>query len=73
MAILIKNRLSSLAQVTASAVNAALGEVQAIFNRIGVVRYTVPEPNSDYFRFDKDAGKLYLVTIEGDELEVTLT
>jgi hypothetical protein len=72
--ILITNRVSTrAAKVTAGAVNSIVGEIQAIFNRMGVVRGNVPDPTSDYFRFDSSTGKLYLVTIEGDQKEVTLS
>jgi hypothetical protein len=71
MAIFITNRLSTFAKVTASAVNAAIGEIQAALNRMGVLRSKVPSPNSDYFRFDKENLKLYLETIEGETYELT--
>lgn len=68
----LSNKLSNLGQATPSNVNAALSEIQAYLNSISIVRGTLTEPKSDYFRFDTDAGKMYLVTIEGDEHEVQL-
>jgi len=70
--IFLNNRLPLASKVTPGSVNASLGEIQAIFNRIGVLRGIQSDPQSDYFVFDNDSGKLYLMTIEGDQHEVLL-
>ena len=68
--ITLKNKISGLGAVSSGAVNVALSEIQALFNSIGVTRSFVSDPMSDYFVFDNAAKKLYLVTIEGEQIEI---
>lgn len=68
----LTNRLSARNPVTPGGVNAIVSEIQAVLNRIGIVRYSISDPKTDYFRFDNDTKSLYLETIEGETYEVTL-
>lgn len=75
MAITIKRRATMKGDRTglASSVNSIISEIQAIFNRIGVTRYTISDPESDYLMLDASNEKLYLRTIEGKTYEISLT
>ena len=59
--------------VSPHVLNNSLSEIESVFNKIGVVRGFIPNALKDYFLFDKDKEKLYLVTIEGLKFEVTIT
>lgn len=69
---LLKNRLSPSKSVTPDGVNSAIGEIQAVLNKIGVLRGEQVNAQSDYFVFDKGSTSLYLVTIEGERIPVTI-
>ena len=53
-----------------SSINGAIAEIESVLNRMGVCRFVIDNPQKDYFLFDKDGGKLYLKTIEGDTKEL---
>lgn len=73
MAITLRNRMKTLGSTTGveASVNAALDEIEAVFNRVGVVRGNVRNATADYFR--TDGTNLYLETSDGRTFSISMT
>lgn len=73
MATTLRNRMKTLGATsdTEMSINAALDEIEAVFNRVGVVRGRVRNPTADYFRLD--GSSLYLETSDGKTFSIAIT